>query len=154
MRQKKKANQMNLNEQIEKIVKANGASFYGTETAQEDENTIYRVFITKEGGVKLDLCAEISHELSVFFDVNPPMHGAYYLEVSSPGIERKLENANHFISAVGERVKFKINGGDKEKGLILSADEKGFVITIKKEEVRFDYCNISKAKTYFEWNKA
>jgi len=144
---------MNLNEQIEKIVKANGASFYGTETAQEDSNTIYRVFITKEGGVKLDLCADISHELSVFFDVNPPMHGAYFLEVSSPGIERKLENPNHFISAVGERVKFKINGGEKEKGLILSADKTSFVITLKGEEVQFNYCDISKAKTYYEWNK-
>jgi ribosome maturation factor RimP len=57
------------------------------------------------------------------------------------------------MSAVGERVKFKINGGDKEKGLILSADETGFVIALKGEEVHFEYTNISKAKTYFEWNK-
>ncbi len=144
---------MNLNEQIEKIVKANGASFYGTETVNEDNNTIFRVYITKEAGVTLDLCAEISHELSVFFDVNPPIHGAYFLEVSSPGIERKLEKPNHFISAIGERVKFKINGGDKERGLIKSADEKGFSIEKKGEDIRFEYCNISKAKTYFEWNK-
>jgi len=145
---------MSLNEQIEKIVKVNGASFYGTETVQEDGNTIFRVYITQEGGVKLDLCADISHELSVFFDVNPPMHGAYFLEVSSPGIERKLEKATHFISAVNERVKFKINGGDKERGLITSADESGFTISKKGEDVRFEYANISKAKTYFEWNKS
>jgi len=144
---------MSLNEQIEKIVNANGASFYGTETVQEDNNTIYRVYITKEGGVNLDLCADISHELSVFLDVNPPMHGAYFLEVSSPGIERKLENPTHFMSAVGERVKFKINGGEKEKGLITSADESGFSIEKKGEDVRFEYSNISKAKTYYEWNK-
>ena len=142
-----------LNNQIAKIVKANGASFYGTETAQDDGNTIFRVFITKEGGVSLELCAEISNELSPFLDVNPPTHDGYYLEVSSPGIERKLENPTHFISAIGERVKFKINGGDKEKGLILSADETGFVITLKGKEVRFEYSNISKAKTYYEWNK-
>ena len=144
---------MSLNEQIVKIVKVNGASFYGTETAQDDGNTIFRVYITKEGGVTLDLCADISHELSVFFDVNPPMHDAYFLEVSSPGIERKLENSSHFISAVNERVKFKINGGDKEKGEITSADEKGFTIAKKGEDIRFEYNNISKAKTYFEWNK-
>lgn len=143
-----------LNEQIAKIVKANGASFYGTETVQEDNNTIYRVYITQEGGVTLDICASISHELSVYFDVNPPMHGAYFLEVSSPGIERKLENSTHFMSAVGERVKFKINGGEKEKGLILSADETGFSIEKKGEPLRFDYGNISKAKTYYEWNKS
>jgi len=145
---------MSLNEQIEKIVKANGADFYGTETVQENDSTVFRVYITKEGGVTLDLCAEISNELSVFFDVNPPMHGAYFLEVSSPGIERKLELPKHFISAVGERVKFKINGGDKERGLITSADNSGFTIEKKGEEVRFEYSNISKAKTYFEWNKS
>ena len=145
---------MSLDKQIENIVKANGASFYGTETAQDDGNTIFRVYITKEGGVSLDLCAEISNELSPFLDVNPPMHGAYYLEVSSPGIERKLENPTHFISAVGERVKFKVHGGDKEKGKITSADKSGFTISKKGEDVRFEYNNISKAKTYFEWNKS
>lgn len=145
---------MSLNEQIEKIVKANGADFYGTETVQEDGNTIYRVYITKEEGVTLDLCADISHELSVFFDVNPPMHGAYFLEVSSPGIERKLEEPKHFMSAIGERVKFKVHGEGKEKGEITSADERGFTISKKGEDIRFEYNNISKAKTYFEWNKA
>ncbi|HIO95605.1 MAG TPA: ribosome maturation factor RimP [Campylobacterales bacterium] len=144
---------MSLNEQIAKMVKANGANFYGTEIVAEGDKSIFRVFITKEGGVSLDLCAEISNELSPFLDVNPPMHGGYYLEVSSPGIERKLESSTHFISAVGERVKFKINGGDKEKGLITSADEKSFTIMIKKEAVTFNYCDISKAKTYYEWNK-
>ena len=82
------------------------------------------------------------------------MHGAYFLEVSSPGIERKLENPTHFMSAIGERVKFKINGGDKEKGLMTSADKTGFTITLKGEDVRFEYGNISKAKTYYEWNKS
>jgi ribosome maturation factor RimP len=82
------------------------------------------------------------------------MHGAYFLEVSSPGIERKLENPSHFMSAVNERVKFKINGGNKEKGLMTAADEKGFTIEKKGEDVRFEYCDISKAKTYFEWNKS
>lgn len=145
---------MRLNDQIAKIVNANGANFYGTETAQEDGNSIFRVYITQEDGVTLDLCAEISNELSVFFDVNPPIHGAYFLEVSSPGIERKLENSAHFMSAIGERVKFKVHGGEKEKGLITSADETGFSIEKKGEEVRFEYANISKAKTYYEWNKS
>ncbi len=144
---------MSLDKQIEKIVKSNGANLYGTEIVKDDGNTIFRVYITKKDGVSLDLCAEISNELSPFLDVNPPMHGAYYLEVSSPGIERKLETPTHFMSAIGERVKFKINGGDKEKGLIISANENGFVVKINKEKVLFNYNDISKAKTYYEWNK-
>ncbi len=144
---------MSLNRQIEKIVKFHGANFYGTETINESGNIIFRVYITKEGGVDLDLCAEISNELSPFLDVNPPVDGTYYLEVSSPGIERKLENPTHFMSAIGERVKFKINGGNKTKGVIISANENGFEVEIKKEKHFFNYSDISKAKTYYEWNR-
>ena len=144
---------MSLNSQIEKIVKANGANFYGTETVIDGDHTIYRVYITKQGGVSLDLCAEISNELSPFLDVNPPIDGSYFLEVSSPGIERKLENPIHFISAIGERIKFKVNGADKQKGILKSADENGFVVEIKKEDIAFNYSDVSKVKTYYEWNK-
>ncbi len=144
---------MSLNEKIANIVKANGANFYGTETIQEDNNTIFRVYITKEGGVSLDLCADISNELSPFLDVNPPVNGAYYLEVSSPGIERKLENPTHFKSAINERIKFKVIGKDKEKGILKSADNSGFVVEIKGEDRAFDYSDVTKVKTYFEWNK-
>ncbi len=142
---------MSINSSIEKIVKSYGANLYGTETINESGNTIFRVYITKDGGVDLDLCAEISNELSPFLDVNSPVDGAYYLEVSSPGIERKLENPTHFMSAIGERVKFKINGEGKAKGVIISANEIGFEVKIKKEKHFFKYKDISKAKTYYEW---
>jgi len=144
---------MSLNDKIANIVKANGANFYGTEVVQDDNNTIFRVYITKEGGVTLDLCADISNELSPFLDVNPPVNGKYFLEVSSPGIERRLENPTHFSSSTGERIKFKVKGGDKLKGVLKSSDDNGFVVTIKGEDREFDYNDVSKVKTYFEWNK-
>jgi len=144
---------MSLNDKIANIVKANGANFYGTEVVQDDNNTIFRVYITKEGGVTLDLCADISNELSPFLDVNPPVNGKYFLEVSSPGIERRLENSTHFSSSTGERIKFKVKGGDKLKGVLKSSDDNGFVVTIKGEDREFDYNDVSKVKTYFEWNK-
>jgi ribosome maturation factor RimP len=144
---------MSLNDKIADIVKANGANFYGTETIQDGDNKIFRVYITKKDGVSLDLCAEISNELSPFLDVNPPINGAYFLEVSSPGIERKLENPIHFASAINERIKFKIKGGEKQKGILKSSDDNGFVVTIKGEDKSFDYDDVSKVKTYYEWNK-
>ncbi len=143
---------MSLNRDIEKIVQSHGANLYGTEILNESNNTIFRVYITKEGGVDLELCAEISNELSPYLDVNPPIDGAYYLEVSSPGIERRLENPTHFISAIGERVKFKVRGGGKMKGVITSANEEGFEVKIKREKHFFNYGDIYRAKTYFEWN--
>jgi len=143
---------MNLDTQIAKIIEANGAALYDTEVVTEFDETIYRVLITKVGGVSLDLCATISHELSPFLDVHPPMSEAYRLEVSSPGIERKLVKPVHFKNAVGEKVKLKLGGGDKLKGLLKSADDMGIVIETKQGDETFAYGELNTSKTYFDWN--
>ncbi len=144
---------MNLEERIAKIVRSHGAEFYDTETVTENDQTIYRVYITKEGGVDLDTCAEISNDISPLLDVHPPVSGNYYLEVSSPGIERTLRKPAHFQSAVGERVKLKIAGGEKTRGVIDSADENGVTIRNKEGESTYRYPEILKARTYYDWSK-
>jgi len=141
-----------LDAKIAKIVEANGAEFYDTEIVKDSGNSIFRVYITKDGGVTLNLCADISNELSPFLDIHPPIDGTYFLEVSSPGIERKLKKPRHFISAIGENIKFKICGGKKEKGRVISADENGFTVKIKGETQYFGYSDVSKVRTYYEWN--
>jgi len=143
---------MNLEVQIAKIIEANGAALYDTEVVTEFDETIYRVLVTKVGGVKLDLCATISHELSPFLDVHPPMSQAYRLEISSPGIERKLIKPVHFKNALGEKVKLKLGAGDKVKGTLISADNDGIVVETKQGEEGFTYSELNTCKTYFDWN--
>ena len=142
---------MNLDEQIEKIVLSHGARFYDTETVTENDRKIYRVYITREGGVDLDLCAEISNDLSPMLDIHPPVSGNYFLEVSSPGIERILRKRKHFENSVGERIRLKIGGGGKVKGILESADENGIKIRTDEGMREYDYSQIVKAGTYFEW---
>jgi len=143
---------MNLETQIAKIIEANGAALYDTEIVTEFEETIYRVLVTKVGGVSLDLCATISHELSPFLDVHPPMSQAYRLEISSPGIERKLSKPVHFKNAIGEKVKLKLASGDKVKGTLTAADNDGIMVETKQGEEGFVYSDLNTCKTYFDWN--
>ncbi|MDM5271290.1 ribosome maturation factor RimP [Sulfurovum sp. zt1-1] len=140
-----------VEDEIAKIVEANGASLYGIETVTEFEETIYRVLITKTGGITLDLCADISNALSPFLDVNPPLSGKYRLEVSSPGIERKLTKPIHFKNAIGEKVKVKVMGGEKLKGELKSADDEGITVTTKQGDESYRYDELGTVKTYFEW---
>jgi len=143
---------MNLETQIAKIVEVNGAALYDIEIVTEFEETIFRVLITKTGGIDLDLCANISHELSPFLDVHPPMSQKYRLEVSSPGIERKLSKKVHFQNAVGEKVKLKVIGGEKLKGILKSADDDRIVVETKQGEESYSYNDLNTCKTYFDWN--
>lgn len=142
---------MNLEQQIDNVVRANGAQFYDTETATEGEQTIYRVYVTQEGGVSLDTCAEISRELSVLLDVTPPMGGKYTLEVSSPGLERKLTKPKHFKYAIGEKIKYKVIGVDKGKGTLIAADDTGITVATKEGDKAFKYSELGTVKTYIEW---
>ncbi len=143
---------MNLEDQIAKIVRSHGADFYDSETVKENDQTIYRIYITKEDGVDLDTCARISNDISPLLDLHPPVEGNYFLEVSSPGVERTLKKPKHFQNALGERVKLKMVGGKKLRGVLESADDEGITLRSKEGEERYDYSQILKARTYFDWS--
>ena len=90
---------MNLEEQIKLIVENSGLKLYDIVTKKEHERNIFRVVVTSKDGVNLDKCAEISRLISPILDIDEPMGGKYNLEVSSPGIERKLKKPEHFIAS-------------------------------------------------------
>ena len=66
--------------------------------------TIVRVFVDADDGVDLDTVAEVSEEISRGLDLRDPIAGRYTLEVSSPGLERKLRSPEHFALSVGRKV--------------------------------------------------
>lgn len=136
---------------ISKTVRSFGAELYDIELTSDFGDKILRIMITKEGGVNLDLCADISRDLSLYLDVNPPMVEAYRLEVSSPGIERKLTKPIHYEHAIGEKAKIKIIGEGQVIGVIKSADNNSVCLEIDGVERKIDYIEINKARTFFEW---
>ncbi len=142
---------MNLEESIKLAVESLGARVYDISTLKEHDKNIFRVSVTAQGGISLDKCAEISRMISPILDVEEPMNGEYVLEVSSPGIERKLKKKEHFICSVGEKVKVKDFSTDVFKGTLIAADEDKIVIQTEFGEEELTYDNILSAATYFEW---
>ncbi|MDY3205096.1 MAG: ribosome maturation factor RimP [Arcobacter sp.] len=142
---------MNLEESIKLAVESLGAKLYDISTVKEHDKNIFRVSVTAEGGVSLDKCAEISRMISPILDVNEPMSGEYVLEVSSPGIERKLKKKEHFIASVGEKVRIKDFSTEVYKGQLIYADDEKIVIKTEFGEDELSYDSILAASTYFEW---
>lgn len=143
---------MSLERDIKKMVESIGLSVYDTAVVNENENTIYRVSVTAPGGVTLDQCVEVTHLISPLLDITAPVSGEYRLEVSSPGIERKLKTLEHFSQSVGEKAAVTTLQKEKFEGEILSVENEE--ITLKTKEngsVTIPFKSISKAKTYFEW---
>ena len=142
---------MSLEESIKLAVESLGANLYDIVTVKEHDRNIFRVLVTAENGISLDKCAEISRMISPILDVDEPMGGEYILEVSSPGIERKLRKKEHFIASVGEKVKIKNFAMEVFKGELISADNEKIVVKTEFGDNEITYDSILAAATYFEW---
>ena len=140
-------------ETLKSLLKNCGVDLYDTETLSENDRKIYRIYITSKDGVTLDKCEEVTKIISPILDTNPPIGGAYYLEVSSPGIERKLKTIDHFKASIGELVKIQTFQKEKLKGEILKIDDQNkiFIKDNSGEIIQIPFSDISKAKTYYQW---
>jgi len=80
-------------------------SLFDVEIAREGPRTILRVFVEREGGVPLSDIATFSRRFGAILEVDDPMDGPYVLEVSSPGVTRRLRRPDHFERCLGKRVR-------------------------------------------------
>ena len=142
---------MSLEESIKLAVESLGANLYDIVSTKEHDRNIFRVLVTAENGISLDKCAEISRMISPILDVDEPMNGEYILEVSSPGIERKLRTKEHFKASVGEKVKVKDFATETYKGELIFADDQKIIVKTEFADEEITYDSILSAATYFEW---
>ncbi len=144
---------MSLEADIKNMVESLGLRLYDITTVSEHEETIYRVNISspEEGGVSMDQVVQVTKLISPLLDVTPPVRGEYRLEVSSPGIERKLKTLNHFECSLGEKVKIQTLDKTKLKGTLKSVTDGVIIVESEEGDVSVDFNDIAKASTYFEW---
>lgn len=111
---------------------------YDVEYVKEGASRFLRIYIDKDGGISIDECEEFSRAFSELFDKVDPISENYYLEVSSPGIERKIRRREHFESAKGETVDIglyaPIDGEKTITGELLGLDENDNVLVISGGE--------------------
>jgi ribosome maturation factor RimP len=138
---------------LKQLISDQGVELYDTEIVTEGDRKIFRIYITSKNGISLDKCTEITKIVSPILDLDPPLSGEYTLEVSSPGIDRKLTTLNHFKNSIGELVKIKLSNGEKSKNKIIKVENSTITLYDKatKAEKEIEFNDIIKAKTYFEW---
>lgn len=73
------------------------------------KDQVVRIFIDRDPeGIQLEDCEAVSRQVSAILDVEDPISGHYTLEVSSPGLDRKLTKPAHFRRFAGEQVKVRL----------------------------------------------
>ena len=97
-----------VQDQLAAIVADEGLELVATEVVGSGSKTILRLVVDGPNGVNLDQCAVVSRQASVMLDVEDPFRHHYTLEVSSPGLDRKLYGSEDYDRYVGHRVKIRM----------------------------------------------
>jgi len=145
-----------IEEKVEELIKDKieniGYSLYDVEYAKEGPNYYLRIFIDSEKGIDLNDCEKVSNEINEKLDEADYIKEQYFLEVSSPGVERILRKDRHLEQNIGKQVEAKLfkkdeNGSKNYIGELKKFDEE----TVTIDEVIIERKNISQLKTVYEW---
>jgi ribosome maturation factor RimP len=140
----------------ERVAKSEGMQWVDVELKGGRSNPLLRIYVDKPDGVSHADCQNVSEQVSAILDVEDPFPGSYVLEVSSPGLDRKLEKPSDFEHFVGRRARLVLCeplGEQKVWEGRLAGFEAGRVrLRIDQGEIKdFELSNISKAKLVVEF---
>lgn len=113
-----------------------------------------RILVDHEDGVDLDRLTEVSDGVGRLIDDLPALQASYQLEVSSPGLERKLKRPQHYRKSVGREVKAKarIDGETLAvRGELIAAGDEDFTVETETGPVTIAYDDVTSARTVFNW---
>jgi ribosome maturation factor RimP len=120
------------------------------EFIKESANWYLRVYIDKPGGISIDDCQAVSQKMSDILDEKDPIEQFYYLEVSSPGLERPLKTERDFFKYKGELVEVKVfqplNGKKKFEGELIGLIEDMIVINQDGNNIEFEKDKVARVK--------
>lgn len=148
-----------IEEKVEELVKSKienlGYELYDVEYTKEGPNYYLRIYIDKTDGIDLNDCEKVNDEINDILDEANYIKEQYYLEISSPGIERILRKEKHLEQNIGKEVEIKLfkkdaKGKKSYIGILEKFNAEEIVIK-EQEEEKIERKNIAQIKTIYNW---
>ena len=133
-------------EMVNPIAEELNYDIYHIEYVKENGEFYLRIYIEKEGGITLSDCEALSRRVSDVMDEKDPIADPYFLEVSSPGLNRTIFTEEHYKRFIGREVMVRftkaIDGKKNAKGILKEVNEDNIIveadtlISIPKEKIK------------------
>ena len=150
----------NIEERVEGLLKPIieniGYKLYDVEYSKEAKNYYLRIFIDKENGsIEINDCEKVNNAITDILDEADYIKEQYFLEVSSPGIERIIRKDVQLEQNIGANIEvklFKPIGGKKQHiGILTNFNKEEIVIMEDEIQVNIPRNDISQIKTVYDW---
>ncbi len=140
---------------IIKKIQELGYELYDVFYIKEGKDYFLRIFIDKPEGINLEDCEKVSNSINGVLDEADYIKEQYFLEVSSPGIERILRKEKHLQNNIGNKVEVRmfkpINRKKVLQGILKQFTQDYITIDSEGENTILERKNISVIKTIFDW---
>lgn len=139
----------------EKIVVDLDIEIYDVEYVKESGLNYLRIYISKKEGISLEDCSQVNRKISEELDKDDPIEDAYFLEVSSPGIDRAFRNDKDYEKNINKEVEIKLysklDGKKHYLGILVGFDKEIVIVEEGKNQIRIERSNISKINKSVEF---
>jgi ribosome maturation factor RimP len=139
----------------ESQVTALGYRLWGLTAPSAGHRTVVSVFIDADDGVNVDDCAKVSRDLGVVFDMEDAVPGAYVLEVSSPGLERRFfapeQLRGYEDRTIAAELSEPVSGRRKFKGRLVRVVDDGFELEEDGAPLRIEWQQVKTARLVHEF---
>jgi ribosome maturation factor RimP len=141
---------------IRPVVERAGLELVEVVLRRDEGRRVLRVTVDRDEPLDVATIAEVSERVSERLDVVGFDAGRYSLEVTSPGIERRLRGPVQFRRAVGESVKVKttapVDGARVHEGPLVGADDEAITVSVGGAERRLPLADVASARTVVDWD--
>jgi len=134
---------------VDPLLFGEGMELVDIEYRRESRGWVLRLYLDKEGGITLDDCTRVSQEVGRILDVEDFIQAPYMLEVSSPGLSRRLKTEKDFMKYRGHLIKVKtfdsVENRRQFKGRLLGISENKLEIESDGGIIQISFSNVAKA---------
>ena len=149
----------NIEEKIENLVKEKinsiGYELYDVLYVKEGPDKYLRIVIDKDSGIDLNDCEKVNNEIKDMIDEADYIQEQYYLEISSPGIERLLRKDWQLKKYIGEEIEVKQFKKDEQGnkdyiGILKEVDDNNLKIEVNQKDFILNRKNIAQVRTTYK----
>lgn len=142
-----------IEELVKPIIENLGYKVYDVIYQKEGKDNYLKIFIDSDKGIDLNDCEKVNNSVNDILDEKDYIKAQYYLEISSPGLERNLRRDEQFLDNINKKIEVhlynSINNNKTVTGILKEYNENNIVI----DDIKIEKSNITSAKTIYNWEE-
>ncbi len=138
---------------VKPIIENLGYKVYDVMYQKEGKDNYLRIFIDSDKGIDLNDCEKVNDSITDILDEKDYIKAQYFLEISSPGLERNLRRDEQFLANINKKIEVHLYNSINNKKIItgiLKEYTKDYLII---DNIKIENSNIASAKTIYNWEE-